>query len=259
MDDVVTSIYALLNEKSHHSNLRVVQVVREDVVDLNDRAVGYMLKHDFQSALQTLQRALAHIMALQAHPQALKQRQVHVSSVHKNDETSIASISLGNSHHVKSEPFDGIFLFFNRAMVIPHHCDFDLYCPKDQSRALAAVLYNIALVYHMEAIRCGQHQTTLLNHALHYYGFAYRTIESAAPQYGFQDVLVLLLALFNNMGHAHSMLLDNVDLTRQCLQWMQSTFANPRVKRQLFPEDYQFFFQYISVAASRQLLLAPAA
>jgi hypothetical protein len=257
MDDVVTSIYSILDEEKARYNM-AVHVVTEDVVDLNDKAVASMLRSDFQGALQSLQVALARILSLQAQPSTMRSSAYFGDSSTSNDESPIASIPLTSSP-VNSEAFDGIFLLFNRALVIPRHCDFDLHCPKHQSRALATVLYNVALVYHIESMRQGQHQTMLLKHALQYYGYAYRAIESAAQEYGFEDVLLLLLALFNNMGHVHTMLLDDANLTRQCLRWMQATFANPRIKRLLFPEDYQFFFQYISMVASQQLLLAPAA
>ena len=257
MDDVVTSIYSILDEEKARYNL-AVHSVTEDVVDFNDKAVACMLRCDLQGALQTLQNALARILSIQSVPATLRNGGDFGDSSTFNNHSPIASILLA-SDPVNSEPFDDIFILFNRALVIPHHCDFDLHCPKHQTRALATILYNTGLVYHMEAIRHGQHQTALLKHALQYYGYAYWTIESSAQQYGFEDALLLLLALFNNMGHLHAMLLDDANLTRQCLRWMQATFANPRIKRQLSPQDYQFFFQYISMVASRQLLLAPAA
>ena len=253
MDDVVTSIYTVLDqEKTTQNNV----VVSEDVVELNDKAVACMLKNDFQGALEILQVGLARVMSLQAQPQATNPTATSTMPQHPfRDESPIASIPL--TRDVNSVPFDGIFVFFNRALLIPHHCDFDLSCPKNRSRALATILYNIALVYHMEAIKRGD--STIFRHALSYYGWAYYVIESSAGQFGFQDVLLLLLALFNNMGHIHSSVFVNGEKTQQCLRWMQSTFAGKAIKRALFPEDYKFFFQYISMMSNRQMQLAPAA
>lgn len=248
MDDVVTSIYT---GEDAMSSCCTHTIASDDVVELNDKAVACMLKNDFQGALETLQIALSRVTAIQDQsPTAAA-----ASNFSFQNESPIASIPI--TRDINSTPFDGIFVFFNRALVIPHHCDFDLSCPKNKSRALATVLYNVALVYHMEAIKRGD--STIFRHALSYYGWSYCVIESSAGQFGFQDVLLLLLALFNNMGHIHASVFVNSEKTQQCMQWLQSTFAGKTIKRALFPEDYKFFFQYISMMSSRQLRLAPAA
>ena len=231
--------------------------ITEEIVALNDKAVACILKKDYHSALQSLQVALARAMSLQQN-NANSQPPLPPHPSYLADQSPVASIQLRNSV-AKQADGTGIFVVFDRALVIPHNVDFDLLnCPKNRSRALATILYNVGLVYHLEAIQRGN-STAIFTRALNYYGWAYYVIETTSQQYGFQDILLLLLALFNNMGHIHSSFHMDVDKTRQCLRWMQSTFANPKIRTVLFAEDYLFFFQYISMQSHRQLQLAPAA
>jgi len=236
----------------------------KDIATLNDRAVEWMLKKDFGKSLETLQLALSKAVALQQ-TTALQAPFLQTPAEQQHEESPIASIPLS------ATPFDttadGIFVLFHRAMIIPHdhhhhHCHNESTQQKSQSRALATLLYNVGLVYHLQALHiphCHQATEQLFAHALQYYYHAYYIIETSSHHYGFQDVLLLLLALFNNMGHIHAGVYVNAEKTRQCMRWMQSTFASKNTKRVLFPADYQFFFQYISVVAARQLRLAPAA
>jgi len=273
MDDVVSSIYSILNQQqeqpcctaacSQDDHLAAAYMLNggthvilcDDVVDLNDKAVTCMIKADHNGALETLQVALARILAIQDHPSTTVQGRT--SPIFANEESPLASIPLTQT--VNHAPFDGIFVLFNRAMVIPRHCDFDIHNnPKNKSRALATILYNIALVYHMEAIQRGG-DSAIFRYALNYYGWSYYVIESSSREFGFQDVLLLLLALFTNMGHIHADVYVNAEKTQQCLRWMQSTFAGKTIQRNLFPDDYKFFFQYVSMVSTRQLQLAPAA
>jgi hypothetical protein len=254
MDDVITTIYSALDEEKANSltlhQALHSQAITQEIVSLNDKAVACVLKKDYQSALQTLQVALARIMSLQAQPS----QQPFFSM--SNGESPIASIPL-HCTFPKAAEGTGIFVVFDSALVIPHHCDFDLSCPKNRSRAMATILYNVGLVYHLEAIQRGD--SSIFAHALNYYGWAYYVVETASQQYGFQDILLMLLALFNNMGHIHSSHSIDAEKTRQCLRWMQSTFANPKIKTVLLQGEYQFFFQYISMQSHRQLQMAPAA
>ena len=188
MDDVVTSIYSALDaQKAQPCTIQAIQshAITEDIVDLNDKAVASILKNDHQTALQTLQMALARILALQSQPQ---------HCLPFGEDSPIASIPLSTP---ASSSNDGVFVVFNRALVISHSDDFDLSCPKNRSRALATILYNVGLVYHLEAVHRGD--SAILGHALTYYGWSYYVVESASQQYGFHDVLLLLLSLFNNM------------------------------------------------------------
>lgn len=263
MDDVVISIYSALDEEKSNSHTMHQamhsHVVTEEIVDLNDKAVACILKKDYHSALQTLQVALARISSLQNQPQSQQPQPPCFSNT--SNESPIASISLDCNQEVSRQADGtGIFEVFDRALVIPHNCDtFDfLNCPKSRSRAMATILYNVGLVYHLSALQRGSN-SALFHHALNYYGWAYYVVETASQQYGFQDILLLLLALFNNMGHIHSSHSIDADKSRQCLRWMQSTFANPKIRTALVQDDYQFFFQYISMLSHRQLQLAPAA
>ena len=233
--------------------------IAQRVIELNNEAIASSLKGMRQDAVTTLQRALAMLLTFQETKVAVISRNTNSP----RDGTCLAN-SVPLSRHHCSKPFDDVFQLFNRAITIPTSNDdsndgsWCLSCPKNHARIQATLLYNLGVICHMEAVCSGSSLT--FGNALQFYVGAYQVLEGASRVHGFpNESLLLVLALFNNMGHIHSSSMMNSEKTRQCVTWMQSAFAMPQVQQVLDSEEYSFFSQYISVPAHRQLLLSPAA
>lgn len=239
----------------------ITNALAQRVIELNNEAIASSMKGMRQDGVVTLQRALAMISTIQ-------EAKVTIVSQRDSNSPSIGEASLACSVPLSrpqcSKPFDDVLDFFNRAITIPEFNDeqedgfWCLTCPKTLSRFQSTLLYNLGVVCHMEAVSSGS--SMAFGNALQFYGGAYQVLESGSRSQGFPNAsLLVVLALFNNMGHIHSCWMMNNDKTRQCIAWMQSAFAMPGVGQVLDTQDYSFFSQYISVTASCQLLLSPAA
>lgn len=227
------------------------------VIELNNEAIASSLKGMRQDAVITLQRALAMLLTVQ------EAKSSNSPQVRRRVAAMRVSNSVPLAQDQCSKPFDDVFVFFNRAMIIPtEDDDLDrsrcLSCPRNRSRIQATLLYNLGLICHTEAIKTGS--SLAFHSSLQFYAGAYQVLEATSRVLTLSpDESLLLVAIFNNMGHIHSGCLMNSEKTQQCMQWMQSAFAVPQIQQSLDPEEHSFFSQYISVPAQRQLLLSPAA
>jgi len=243
---------------THTTAVATSSSVSQRVIELNNEAIATAMKGMRQNAVTTLQRALAMLLTLQ------NSKDLCNSPSRRNETVPLLAHSIplleAPSQDRCSKTLDDVFQFFSRAITIPVDDDVDyLNCPHFIARVQTTILYNLGVVCHMEAVCSGS--SVLFGNALQFYSGAYQVLEGSSRTMGFpaESMLLLLLALFNNMGHIHSSALMNSDKTRQCVTWMQSTFAMPLVTRVLAAEEYLFFSQYICVPASQQLRISPAA
>jgi hypothetical protein len=234
----------------------MTQSLAQRVIQLNNEGIACAIKGFRQDGVITLQQALALVLTFQ--------ESTKVSVVRRNSEqqaTRVAySVPLLRNHC--SKPFDDIFQFYNRAITIAEDDErfSSMSCPHSLTRIQTTILYNLGVFCHMEAV-CSGSSTLAFANALQFYAGAYQVLESSCRVRGFphDDALLLVLSLFNNMGHIHSSFMMDTEKTQQCVSWMQSTFAAPQTQHVLTPEDYAFFSQYISVPAGAQLMISPAA
>jgi hypothetical protein len=234
----------------------MTQSLARRVIQLNNEAIvcaGKGFRHD---GVIILQQALALVLALQECNNASVVRR----SAEQQESRVAYSVPLLRDHC--SKPFDDIFQFFNRAITIAEDDErfSTLSCPHSLTRIQTTILYNLGVFCHMEAV-CSGSSTLAFANALQFYAGAYQVLESSCRVFGFphDDALLLVLGLFNNMGHIHSSFMIDIEKTQQCVSWMQSTFAAPQTQHVLAPEDYAFFSQYIAVPAGSQLMISPAA
>jgi hypothetical protein len=232
--------------------INMTQTLSQRVIQLNNEAITCALKGFRQDGVMTLQTALAMVVSIQDNKVAVPR---------SNGAVRMAS-SVPLSKNQCSKPFDDVFQFFNRAITIPADDErfANLSCPHARTQVQATILYNLGVLCHMEAV-CSGSSAIAFSHALQFYAGAYQVIETSSRVYGLphNDTILLILALFNNMGHIHSGFMMDSDKTRQCVSWMQATFAASPAQQVLTPEDYSFFSQYISVPANAQLMISPAA
>lgn len=82
------------------------------------------------------------------------------------------------------------------------------------------VMYNLGLSYHRKArmTRCA----ASVEKALRWYQMSFHTIQEARGDGDQEDVILLVLALLNNMGHLWS---DHFDRSKECIALMGSVIA----------------------------------
>jgi len=154
---------------------------------------------------------------------------------------------------------------YNRALL--------LFPAAEQPEIVAAIMYNVGLVHHMQTC-CEDSNSTkekqeILVKACKFYDFAIQILQQQKHNRS-QDVEELLvLALFYNLGHAYAQLfvLDKaqgyLDFCRQILQDTMSESSCGTVTTSLHDEDHSFFYLHVTLLSQQhngQLLpLAPAA
>ena len=148
--------------------------------------------------------------------------------------------------------------------------DIDTSLLQYQNQLLVLLFFNMAVAHHHLGLRLGK--SSELQIALQLYELAFSMVEGSR-QVALGDQQVLLLAIYNNMGHCHSCF-SNTAAMQACVDWIQKIFwaFPPAVRRQqpnsskstttttmLEISDLEFFVQYTPLRPSQQGNLAPAA
>lgn len=146
-----------------------------------------------------------------------------------------------------------IFTLFHRALALPQCGVMD----GNTDRIMAMLLYNMGLSLHLQATRTGR--TAELDGAVQLYEMAFTVVEDAWNKFEVDDLMLLLLALFNNMGHIHSSRFDT-HKTHICLDWLRTLAANPVFQSLMKRPEYAPFFMNLLVALKQDTLVcSPAA
>lgn len=161
--------------------------------------------------------------------------------------------------HDPSVASNNVFFLFNRAFSI-----FDAN-PKTIDTAtwlrytpciLPAIFFNIGLVYHRAAIRTDR--TDVYSEALGLYTSALYLLGKNDTCGLSSECNLLLLGLFNNIGHIHSHFYNSVQ-TLYCRDNLTSVFLSTNCSKLLTKEEFIFFYMNILFAVRRFPMLAPAA
>lgn len=111
---------------------------------------------------------------------------------------------------------------------------------------MVVLLYNLGLAHHLQALQTQDFGYASLHKILRFYELALN-----AANVGWRDLecdlhKTVLLALTNNMGHAHS-LMNNFTHARECLHLMLSLMKNTQGPGSVLPEDYRVFFDSVYI------------
>jgi hypothetical protein len=123
---------------------------------------------------------------------------------------------------------------------------------------MATLLYNLGLALHVNAVNNGK--TSELEGALTLYEMSFSVVEDSWSQFDVDDLMLLLLALFNNMGCIHSILF-NSKKTKTCVEWLKMLSANPIFLRLMQKTEHAPFFLNLLVVLKQDpfLVCSPAA
>lgn len=224
------------------------------VLAWNNTAIANILDGKPSECLDVLRYALSQVQnELQDEAngpvQSLKRR---LPSNKLSEETEFQSIAL--QHMVPTTPCDhgnGTFAFYNRMVTR------DSKQSHTSSHLLCMLFFNLAVAHHQLGLSSGQ--SAELTTALQLYQLAFSMVEGSASDFLLGDQQMLLLALYNNMGHIHSCFCRTAE-TQACVQWIQQVFlAFPKAAPFLESRDFQFFVQYMSLNPTNQGSVASAA
>ena len=95
-------------------------------------------------------------------------------------------------------------------------------CAGCRTHHLMAVLFNLALCYHMQGLQ-GNKQVDLLSKALNFYRAAHALASTISPSN--ETGHVLMLATINNMGHIHALLHEKEE-EQSCLLMMRNLISS---------------------------------
>lgn len=257
------TLNASIRRKIQHSAAAPVKPFRQpkmtsflssNIVGLNNQALEYMMLGNHNETVGALGAALSNLRMYQDAVSSCSSLDQSKLPLHKTVESPksppLCSIPLTAP---PATACTSMFTLFHRALAIPH-CNA---MEGNTDRIMAVLLYNMGLSLHLQALRSGR--TTELNGALQLYEMAFAVVEDAWSELEVNDLMLLLLALFNNMGHIHSSRFDNVK-TRTCLDWLKTLAANPVFQALMERPEYAPFFLKLLVSLKQgRHVCSPAA
>jgi len=174
------------------------------------------------------------------------------------DEESSATKDVLLNAEVSTSP-SNCFTIFNRAFVLGDYStgQYTLSQFRYLSHVSAVLLFNIAFVHHRIGVKEGSSKAFAKAHEI--YSMSLFLLEETAlmGMYSSQFNL-LLLALFNQLGHIESHFFNTVQTVRYREQ-MLAIFIVTDCTRLLSKEDYIFFYMSLLFSINRWPALAPAA
>jgi hypothetical protein len=266
----------------------------KQILEMNNFAVARILDDEPSECLEIFRSALHHLQSvLQAQiangVAAAVAPMIVAASLTQESQSSTSltqfqSVPLDNPTRntaaLHASQSNGTFSFFHRMMTMAPESltqldaaactDQDASLLFFQDQLLALLFFNMAVAHHHVGLRQGK--SSELQTALYLYELAFSMVEGSRRM-ALGDRQVLLLAIYNNMGHCHSCFC-NTDATQACVEWIQKIFwAYPPAARQqqassksttstkssleLF--DLEFFVQYMPLRPREQGSIASAA
>lgn len=181
--------------------------------------------------------------------------------------SSLHSIALPEFHESSPEEeavlpvSDNIFTFYQRAFVLTskggeEEEDTKTACPKQS----AVLLYNMAVAHHNYAMSSTR-QDRVASHkefrtALVFYDMCFNIIQHSWSDD--EDFLLLLLAVWNNMGHIHAHSYNYLK-TQEMLTSLQEILQVISSSRLMENADFLFFYKNLVVYEEQEFAAAPAA
>lgn len=156
---------------------------------------------------------------------------------------------------------ENVFMLFDQAFIpasSPESVD-GAASPRYQELAYAFILYNLGLALHMKGMEHEKHYQSL-HLAVKFYRMALAVLEQHCDDGRPSEIVLLLLALFNNIGHIRSHFAD-INEALHCVQWLRSlvTAKSPLLMNSHLREEHSFFTLSILIPPGLEFALAPAA
>lgn len=158
----------------------------------------------------------------------------------------IEALDIEAASSLRSQDSCGIFVIYSKAFYFTEAFPYQKY----EKLTASVLLFNLALANHfcgLSAIPTGASQSQALQSALKIYNLVAQTLVSRnGLNFSGLNSVRLMLALFNNLGHAHALLAERHD-ARSCIDVMETIFSETKIPLSL--EEHQFFI--LTIACKR--------
>ena len=232
------------------------------VADMNNKAIQCLLQGNCDGSVAALSSALSSLQLchnLQSAANANSPLNLQISMAMKlleGNPTSDAPIGSVVLEHECLSDCSGSFSVFNHALTIPNVCLLDSNVVKNYERLQSMLLYNLALTLHFQAMRSGRSEE--LRGALDLYEMAFSVVENSWQRLDVDDLMLLLMAILNNLGHIHSNLY-NMERTQTCVDWLKALAGHPAFLKIMQRDDYAGFSMNLLVVLKQTPHCSPAA
>jgi hypothetical protein len=227
-----------------------------NVSKLNSVAVTFMQRGEYGNAVMVLKRATS-ILRSSLHTDDLQGQSLYQPQRIPSLSSFAVEVGVSKKERVTTISENGVLDLFSWAFEIP---DGIPGVDNDSLRSLV-ILYNMGLSYHLFALENGCSRQ--IRTAQDVYRMAMSIVDGCLGDVlSDARLLLILLALFNNMGHIHSTCYEPID-TLQCMNALNALCESQvfDVARTSESSDLFLFFEWNNAMASSKPLfaLAPAA
>jgi hypothetical protein len=234
------------------------------IVDLNNRAVGCLLQDNGNGAVAALQVALSTLQTWRGIEKVARTRRDIQVTLTQEQPLPLHNINIGHSPLAsislplfgRDSECSGTFSIFNHAFTVSKSADLVPSASKNYDRFLAMLLYNMGLSFHIQALRSGKSDE--MRGALDLYEMSFSVVEANWQLFHVDDLMLILMALFNNLGHINSMFY-NTDQIQICIDWLNALAGHPAFLKLLQREQYAPFSLIVLVGTKQAQRCSPAA
>lgn len=219
------------------------------VVELNNKAIQCLANGDCDGSVAAISNALSSLQLCQsmaASPSssrmnlklnlAVKFMDAMKNNSDHNINTQMASLELNTTGSLAE--CSGSFSIFSHILTIPNAYELESDVTKNFERIQAMLLYNLGLTVHLQAMRSGRSEE--LKGALQLYEMAFSVVENSWQLMCLDDLMLLMMALLNNLGHIHATLY-NMPQTQCCVDWLKGLAGHPAFLNIMQREQYSGF------------------
>jgi len=230
----------------------------QNCIDWNTNAVALTLAGRKDEAIKTIKKSLKVLETLfNASKQGIAIPELSATNANtsaQGPQAPVVSVPIMNMQEVTINSPANLFSLYPRMFRIVGDVQ-----QLSISKILVVLLYNLAVASHMEVITQDTPNPQHLKKVLELYETAMRVAHTSWSTQDAEELLVVLLALTNNVGQVHSHML-NFQQTRESLSLQMHLLARATEENPLDMQDYEIFFESVCVFLDgHDLCLAPAA
>jgi hypothetical protein len=243
-------------------------MVYESVDERQKASIAMLQNGDLDQAVRSFRRSLVEIRqelssseGANHHEKTQGVETQDIDTQYSGDaSTLILSDALGDCKLAESKTTNSCHTlsFFYRAFVIGTTRPITTYTSTSQqgidhhTRVTTALLFNMALTFHRKGLLLAEPRSLeSLRKAIHFYQLCINMSLLSGPDGAgcMDDMYVIQLASWNNMGHVHSHLFEKDDVIRCRVLLYQALFEDPGSSLRLM-HGYPYAFFYLFVVGS---------
>ena len=221
------------------------------VFEINNKGILYLRRGMYGEAANTFQNALIRLRDL-----VYGKIKSDANALNDKCRTTPFASPVTVKQSFSLQQHENPFSLYYHAFTLSAQSEKEILTSTDvENLASACLLYNLGLTYHMRGLALVRSKDLAQASSLYHKAAALAEhVESDASEQN----LLLILAIFSNMGHIHSEHYDTKAAAR-CMDLLQMILESDECHEYLGEEHYNYFFWPLFLFSERPVLLAPAA